>query len=106
MTQESSNLPHLLRLALRSAKVPQREAAGKLGMSQQALADKLNGRRPLMVGEALALASMLGADVTEATATTVQIDELQAELQRLAILATTQLYTVICALDAPEPVSQ
>lgn len=96
-------MPEGLRLALRAANVPQREAAAALGMSQQSLADKLNGRRPMMVGEGLALAAMLGADVTDATATTHRIDELQAELQALATLATAQIETAICALETPEP---
>lgn len=103
---EKSSLPNVLRTALRRANVPQREAGDILGMSQQSLADKLNGRRPLMVGEALALAARLGADLEEATATTHRIDELQAELEQLAIVASTQIYTAICALETPEPVSQ
>jgi predicted transcriptional regulator len=104
MADDTSQFPARLRVALRSANVRQREAATVLGISQPALADKLNGRRPLMVGEGLALAAMLGADVTDATATTHRIDELQAELQRLAVLASTQIDTAICALETPEPV--
>ena len=83
--------------------MPQREAGDVLGISQQALADKLAGRRPLRPREAMVVAQLANIDCTAIAPTIREIDHLEAQIDLLKSLIETQLSDVICALEVPEP---
>jgi DNA-binding transcriptional regulator YdaS (Cro superfamily) len=104
MDEEPTALSELLRVALRRANVPQREAGDVLGMSQTALADKLNGRRPLRPREAMVVAQLSNIDCTAIAPTVREIDHLEAQIAILRTLVDAQLRDVICALETAEPV--
>lgn len=101
MTDPALQIPDRLRVALRAAHVPQREAADILGIGQPALADKFAGRRPITIGEALKVAYLAGVDI-DATADLVnQMNQAQARLNELERAATEELHRALITPRQP-----